>query len=167
VSDLEKMDALAGELADLAQQHDLTVAAAESLTSGAVASALGRAPRASVWFAGGVVAYSTRVKQRVLGVATDQVVTEEAAVELARGVASLLEADLAVSVTGVGGPDSEEGHPAGTAWLGVASRRGAFAELHHFDGDPSAVVQETTLAALRLALTEARRLAPSDSGQVS
>lgn len=167
MTDTDPIDEVAGQLAALAKRHGWTVAAAESLTSGAVASALGRAPDASDWFAGGVVAYLTAVKRQVLGVTADRVVTAAAAEQLARGVAGLTSADLAVATTGVGGPGSEEGQPAGTVWLAVVSRLGARTEQHRFDGDPASVVSEATLAAVRLVLAEARRLAPAAPVQVS
>ncbi len=162
--------AAAEELGALARDAGLQVAVAESLTSGAVASLLGRAPAASEWFAGGVVAYSTRVKVEVLGTTGGPVVNRSTAEQMARGAAGLTGADLAVATTGVGGPGSEEGEPAGTVWLGVWSARGARAERHRFDGDPAAVVAASAAAAVRLALAEARALAglaPPAPGRVS
>jgi nicotinamide-nucleotide amidase len=140
----------ASEVAATATARGLTVAVAESLTAGAIAGELGAAPEASTWFRGGVVAYSSEVKFEVLGVPVGPVVTEECARVMARGVASLLGADLVVSVTGVGGPGEEEGHPPGTVWFGVVSPAGEHAERRRFDGEPAVVVAATTAHALRL-----------------
>src|SRR5690606_26026329 len=76
---------LAEQIADLAGSRGLTVAAAESLTGGAVSSALAAAPEASDWYRGCVVAYSPRVKFDVLGVTPGPLVTDRCADELAHG----------------------------------------------------------------------------------
>jgi nicotinamide-nucleotide amidase len=131
---------------------ELTVAVAESLTSGNLAGRLGAAPNASDWFAGGVVAYTTTVKVHVLGVDPGPVVTARCARQMARGVLDLTRTDYAVALTGVGGPDPDEGHPAGTVFLAVASADGEKVAERHFDGDPGAVVQASTLEALRMLL---------------
>jgi nicotinamide-nucleotide amidase len=141
---------IAAEVADVVTAQRLTVAVAESLTAGTLACALGAAPDASTWFRGGVVAYAAEVKFKVLGVPPGPVVTEECARAMARGVASLLDAHLAVSVTGVGGPGDEEGQPPGTVWFGVVSPDGERAELRRFDGGPEDVLAATTSHALRL-----------------
>jgi nicotinamide-nucleotide amidase len=90
------------------------------------------------------------VKFEILGVEPGPVVTEACARAMARGVAGLLGADLAVAVTGVGGPGHEEGQPPGTVWFGVVSPTGEHAELRHFDGEPADVLAATTAVALGL-----------------
>jgi nicotinamide-nucleotide amidase len=141
---------LATELARLAGESRFTVAVAESLTGGRIASALAAAPDASVWFRGGLVAYAPEVKFKVLGVDPGPVVTEACARAMAHGVADLLHADLAVAVTGVGGPGEDEGQPAGTVWFGVVSPGREYTELRRFDGEPPEVVAATTRRALQL-----------------
>jgi nicotinamide-nucleotide amidase len=144
---------LAEQVGRLAQARGARVAVAESLTSGTIANQLGAAPEASDWFVGGVIAYAADVKFKVLGVEPGPVVTARCAVQMATGVADLLNADLAVAVTGVGGPDPDEGHPAGTVYLAV--RAGSHEEVghHHFDGDPTEVIEQSTVAALHMLLT--------------
>jgi nicotinamide-nucleotide amidase len=134
----------------------LTVAVAESLTAGAVASALGAAHGAATWFRGGVVAYAPEVKFAVLGVEPGPVATRECAEQMARGVAELMGADAAAATTGVGGPGPNEGKPAGTVFIAVRCRGRSAVTEHHFRGDPSAVVDQATravLAALREAIS--------------
>ena len=97
----------------------LTLAVAESLTGGLVASRLVDVPGASAWFRGGVVSYATDVKFSVLDVPEGPVVTAEAAAAMATGVRDLLGADVGLGVTGVAGPDSAEGQPPGTVFLAV------------------------------------------------
>jgi nicotinamide-nucleotide amidase len=138
------------EIGRMAQDRSVRIAAAESLTSGAIASALGRGEEASEWFAGGVVAYAESVKRDVLGVTATSVLTAQCARELATGVARLLDADVAVAVTGVGGPDPEEGLPAGTVYAAVCVGDEVTDATWRFEGDPSAIVEQTVTAALGL-----------------
>ena len=69
---------------------------------------------------------------------------------MATSVAELLGADLAVAVTGAGGPQPQDGQPPGTVWFGVFVDGSARTELRHFDGDPGDVVEATTAHALFL-----------------
>ena len=131
-------------------QAGRSVAVAESLTGGLLSARLARLPQASTWFRGGVVAYMASVKHDVLGVRPGPVVRREAAIEMARGVARALDADVAVAVTGVGGPDPEEGQPPGTVWIAVADGDRVVAEVHRFDGEPSEVCHRTCDVALGL-----------------
>jgi nicotinamide mononucleotide (NMN) deamidase PncC len=94
------------DLAGAALKHSgRTLAVAESLTGGLLSSAFARASGSGEWFRGGIVAYSSAVKYDLLDVPGGPVVSETAAVAMARGAGRLLEADVAVAVTGVGGPD--------------------------------------------------------------
>lgn len=77
-----------------------TLAVAESLTGGMLASAFARASGASDWFRGGSVAYSSAVKHDLLDVPDGPVVSEAAAAAMARGTARLFKADVAAAVTG-------------------------------------------------------------------
>lgn len=141
---------IAAEVARRAQAAGITIAAAESLTSGAITNTLGAAPDASEWLRGGVVAYAEEVKRDVLGVTADDITSAQCARELAAGVARLLGADAAVSVTGVGGPEPDDGEPAGSVYAAVAVG-GDIRDAHfQFDGDPSEVVHATVRAALEL-----------------
>jgi nicotinamide-nucleotide amidase len=97
----------------------LTLAVAESLTGGMVASRLVDVVGASTWFKGGVVAYDSQVKFDVLDVPEGPVVSGRAAEHMAEGVADLLGADVGLATTGVAGPDDQEGKPVGTVFLGV------------------------------------------------
>lgn len=138
-------------IAAAAAERGRTVATAESLTSGLIASRLGAGPSASEWFRGGVVAYQEPVKFDVLGVPEGPVVTAECAEQMARGVAKLLGADAAVAVTGVGGPDPDEGEEPGTVFVGIVV--GEALTVHRLDlagSDPDRILHETADRALRL-----------------
>ncbi|HVA51988.1 MAG TPA: competence/damage-inducible protein A [Acidimicrobiales bacterium] len=97
----------------------LTLAVAESLTGGLIASRLVNVAGASRWFRGGVVSYASQVKFDVLGVPEGPVVSADAAVAMAAGVRKLLGADVGLSVTGVAGPEEQDGHVAGTVFVGL------------------------------------------------
>jgi nicotinamide-nucleotide amidase len=138
-------------LAALVAERGVTVAAAESLTSGNVSAAIGAAPSAQDWFAGAVTAYSVEVKQKLLGLAEGvDPCSSECAETMAAGVRELLGADVAVSTTGVGGPDPQDGHPAGTVYIGWATASGTGSRLFTFDADASEVVHRTTSLAVDL-----------------
>jgi nicotinamide-nucleotide amidase len=149
-------ESLAQQIGALAKARGQTVATAESLTGGKLACHLAAAPDSSEWFRGSVVAYSSQVKFDVLGVPVGPVIGQVCAAAMAEGVADLLHADLSVAVTGVGGPEDQEGKPPGTVWFGVSIGGSVHVELRYFDGDPEQVLEQTTLHALRLLLEQAR-----------
>ncbi len=99
--------------------RSLSFGVAESLTGGLIASRLVNVPGASKWFRGGVVAYDSHVKFDVLGVPLGPVVTEAAAAAMAEGVARVTGADVGLGITGVAGPDDQEGVPPGTLFVGL------------------------------------------------
>jgi nicotinamide-nucleotide amidase len=141
---------LASGVAAAALDEGLTVGVAESLTSGAVCSALGAAPKASDWFRGGVVAYASAVKFDVLDVPEGPVVSRTAALAMAHGAARLLRADVVVAVTGAGGPSPQDGQQPGTVWFAVLAPNGERAEERLFPGGPEEVVHAATQRALEL-----------------
>ena len=137
-------------LADLVLDRGWRVACAESVTAGLVADELAKAPQASDWFLGGVVAYATEVKVRLLGVEDGPVVNQETAEQMARGVAELMRAQVAVATTGVGGPDPQEGQEAGTVWVGVHVDGTTTSHRLHVPGDPEDVCTGAAQRALQL-----------------
>ncbi len=145
-------------IAELAKEHGFTVGAAESLTGGAVSSALAMGSEAANWYHGCVVSYSRAVKQDLLGVTAEKLVTETCAREMVEGATKVLEVDAAVSTTGAGGPGPEEGQPAGTVHVGVLVRGNLSCHELHLDGDPGEVVETATQKSLGL-LLEAMRSA--------
>lgn len=130
-------------IADLAAAKKVRVVTSESLTCGNIAKTLGAGPNASAWFGGGIVAYQEPIKFDVLGVPEGPVVTRACAEQMARGARELLMADVAVSCTGVGGPDPSEGKPAGTVIVAVATKDGVEVRELSLDGEPDAVLAQT------------------------
>jgi nicotinamide-nucleotide amidase len=97
-----------------------TLAVAESLTGGLVTARLVDVPGASAWLRGGVVTYASDLKHLLLDVPEGPVVSDEAAAAMAAGVRRVMGADVGLGVTGVAGPDMQEGQRPGTVFLGVA-----------------------------------------------
>jgi nicotinamide-nucleotide amidase len=129
----------------------LTLGLAESLTGGLIASRLVNVVGASSWFRGAVVSYASEVKYDVLGVPEGPVVSPEAAQAMAEGARRVLGADVGLAVTGVAGPDSQDGQAPGTVYVGLAlPGRPAEAAALSVPGDRDRVRQYATISALDL-----------------
>ncbi|MGN0846015.1 MAG: CinA family protein [Kiritimatiellia bacterium] len=155
----------AEELVAFLTARGLTCATAESCTGGGVGQAITAVPGASAVFWGGVISYDNSVKRRLLGV--DEAVlngvgpiSPACAEQMAAGAREALRTDLAVSVTGLAGPDGDGVHPAGCVWFGVASRRGVRTRNEVFAGGRAEVRAAAVAYALGLLLDEAKRVAP-------
>lgn len=141
------------ELLELLTSSDASLATAESLTGGRLAAALTAVPGASASYRGGVVAYATEVKVRVLGVPDDVVstvgvVSAECASAMARGVRLLTGATYGVATTGVAGPSEQEGKPVGTVFVAVDGPHGGPTLALELTGTREQVVARTVEEAL-------------------
>jgi nicotinamide-nucleotide amidase len=141
----------------LATQRRLAVA--ESCTGGWLAKCLTDVPGSSQWFERGYVTYSNAAKEQALGVSASVIETFGAvscptAEQMAAGALHASGAQLALSITGVAGPDGgSPAKPVGLVWLALAQRNGTCAALEqHFSGDREAVRRAAVAAALRLLL---------------
>lgn len=136
----------------------LTLAAAESCTGGLTAKRLTDVPGASAVFLGGVVSYTNGVKERVLGVPHDMLekygaVSEPVARAMAEGVRRVTGADLALSVTGVAGPDKDDrGHDVGTVYIALSAENETTVQLLHLSGGRSAIRAAAADGMLRMLL---------------
>lgn len=135
---------------DLLRQRGLTLATAESVTGGLIASRLTSVPGASEVFRGSVVSYASEVKFDVLGVPRGPVVSDEAAIAMAEGACRVLGADVAVSVTGVAGPDQQEGVPVGTVFMGTCVEGESDSFMVRLPGDRERVRQFAAISVLDL-----------------
>jgi nicotinamide-nucleotide amidase len=128
------LPAVAGEALG---QSNLTLGTAESCTAGLLAAAVTDVPGSSSYYRGGVIAYSNEMKRRYLSVRQQTLsrmgaVSVEAAREMALGALDALEADVAVSITGIAGPGGGTPQkPVGTVYIGLAGG-GLEPEVHHF-----------------------------------
>jgi nicotinamide-nucleotide amidase len=114
--DAENMEYAVGSLL---QAQGLSLGLAESVTGGLVAARCTDVPGCSAWFRGGVVSYDSAVKFDLLDVPEGPVVSEQAAAAMATGARRVLGADVGLSVTGVAGPERQDGEPVGTAIFGL------------------------------------------------
>lgn len=148
---------LEAQVVRLLTERGLTLAVAESCTGGLIGHRLTNVPGSSACFLGGVVAYHDRAKAGILGVDEDVLtregaVSEAVAVAMARGVRRLLDADLAVGVTGVAGPSGGTPEkPVGTVFMALADRSGeTFARQCRWEGDREENKARSAQAALEL-----------------
>ncbi|MGT2772262.1 competence/damage-inducible protein A [Streptococcus marimammalium] len=115
------------------RQKKKTVTAAESLTAGLFQSQLAEFPGSSSIFKGGFVTYSIEEKSRMLGISIEElrengVVSAFTAEKMAENSRRLTDSDFAVSLTGVAGPDTLEGQPVGTVFIGLATKDSVFSQ---------------------------------------
>lgn len=128
---------LVNVVADLLTQQKKTLSAAESLTGGAFQSCMTSVSGASDYFSGGIVTYSNETKTAILGVSKKTIekfgaVSAECAIEMAKNAQQMFGTNLAISFTGVAGPDMLENKEVGTVWIGVAvNGEAAFAKEYH------------------------------------
>lgn len=132
---------IAAEVLQLCRERGLTLAAAESCTGGLIAKELTDIPGASQVFLGGVVSYTNHVKEQVLRVPAALLercgaVSAPVARAMALGARVLTGADLALSVTGLAGPDGDDrGNPVGTVFAALAAPEGVFVRQLLLGGD--------------------------------
>lgn len=159
----------ASRLLELLARRGWTLAVAESLTGGQVTAALVDVPGASAVLRGGVVAYATDLKASVLGVDAALLdargpVDPDVARAMARGVRDRLGADVGLATTGVAGPGPQDGHPAGTVHVAVATPAGVVTRALALPGDRARVRAGATAGVLALAVEVLGAQAPADGG---
>lgn len=152
----QRIEALAQAVITRATEKQATLATAESCTGGLIAGALTAIPGSSAAVQGGIVSYSNEVKQHELSVSTSDLeahgaVSEPVAIQMAKGARKALATTLAVSVTGIAGPDGGSAEkPVGTVWFGIDAPSGTQAEVRHFSGNRDEVRVQTVEHALEL-----------------
>ena len=142
----------------IAQLAGKTLVTAESLTGGGIGAALTAVPGSSAVFKGGIISYTDAVKREVLGVPAAYLssfgaVSAPVAEAMALGAFNLMQADYAISVTGLAGPAGDDyGNPVGTVFIGFCSKTTGFSKEYHFSGDRGSIRNQTIEAALQLVL---------------
>jgi PncC family amidohydrolase len=137
------------ELSELFLASGMTLALAESCTGGMIASRITDIPGCSSWFRGGVVAYHNDIKEKLLGVTSDNLqrygaVSEQVARSMAEGAIVSLDSDIALAVTGIAGPDGGTAEkPVGTVFIAVADRYACIVEKYYFEGSREMIRQNT------------------------
>jgi PncC family amidohydrolase len=131
-----------------------TLVTAESCTGGGIGAALTAIPGSSAVYKGGVICYTNWVKEQVLGVPAELLrefgaVSAPVAQAMAEGARKLLQADMALSVTGLAGPGGDEyGNPVGTVFIGCSMDDRTIVKECHFSGNRAKIREQTTAHAL-------------------
>jgi PncC family amidohydrolase len=125
-----------------------SIATAESCTAGRISSVLAVVEGAADFVKGGVVAYQDEAKRELLGVTATSVLSEPAAVQMAAGACRLMDADVAVSTTGVVGPEPREGVAPGTVFIATCVDGETSSAEHRFDGTPEQICETARHQAL-------------------
>jgi PncC family amidohydrolase len=155
----DALEAAARRLGQALVERGWQMAAAESCTGGLVGHVITQVPKSSEHFLGGIVSYSNAVKSELLGVPESLIddvgaVSAEVAEAMAAGtLRAFPAASIAVSVTGIAGPDGgSEEKPVGLTYVGAAIRNGrAMLERHQWPFDREGNKRASALAALELA----------------
>jgi len=141
---------------ELLRARQLTLATAESCTGGLVGHRLTDVPGSSDYYVGGVISYANSVKQQLLGVQPETLaqhgaVSQVCALEMARGVRRLLQADIGLSVTGIAGPTGgTPDKPVGLVYLALVAADQEHCRRFVWDGDRAANKARSAQAALEL-----------------
>ena len=156
----EEISALSDELVSLASEKNITMAFAESCTGGLIGASVTEISGASKVFLGSAVTYSNEAKQKILGVDHAVIsrygaVSEECALQMAAGSRRIFGSQIALSVTGVAGPDGgSPDKPVGTVWFGYASDEKECAFMRCFNGDRNYIRNATVQEALLFLVNE-------------
>ncbi len=145
---------LASVTGDLLKEQKLMLGVAESCTGGLIAAAITEVPGSSCWFKGGVVAYSNDLKEQLLAIDPHQIarygaVSAETARAMASQTALRFGCDIAVSATGIAGPDGgSEEKPVGTVYLGLSYHNQVSDRLCRFNGSRRQIQEKTAQTAV-------------------
>ncbi|CUS26569.1 competence damage-inducible protein A [Paucilactobacillus oligofermentans DSM 15707 = LMG 22743] len=157
-------ETLAMVVVKLLKAKNKAITAAESLTAGMFQSTIASVPGASNVFSGGFVTYSNQVKTQMLNIPSliikqNGVVSEQVATSMAENAKVIMNADIGISFTGVAGPDSLEGNPVGTVWIGLAGLGMTVAQKLQFASTDSrtAIREKSVLEALRMLWIKLRK----------
>ena len=154
-------DTMESVVLSLLEERGWTLGLAESVTGGLVGGRITSIAGASRVFKGGVISYASDVKFDVLGVEAGPVVSERAAMQMASGAQRVLGASVGLALTGVAGPDEQDGEPVGTLCVGVAFPNGqTFSTRSQLPGQRDQMRQFSVITALaflrKLLLSEPR-----------
>ena len=140
----------------LLKQRGMTVAVAESCTGGLVSHRITDVPGSSAYYNGSVIAYSYAIKEKMVGVRRETLdrhgaVSQQTALEMAKGARQVLCADVALAVTGVAGPGGGTPEkPVGLVYIALATSDGEWVEQYHWNGTRRENKERSAEAALDL-----------------
>ncbi len=149
-------------LGELLLPRGLWLATAESCTGGLISHLITNVSGSSSYYLGGVTSYSNEAKVRLLGVSRDTLeqhgaVSEQTVLEMARGIRTVMGADIGVSVSGIAGPTGgTPDKPVGTVWIGLSSVKEEYARHFLWTGDRLAVKEQSAQAAFQMVVEHLR-----------
>ena len=149
------LELLVGELL---RRRGLRLAIAESCTGGLIGHRITNVPGSSTYYVGSVTAYAYEAKVRLLGVRWGTLekygaVSQETALEMARGVRRALAADIGLAVTGIAGPGGGTPEkPVGLVWIGLNAAGYDEAWAYFWNGDRLQIKEQSAEQALNLLL---------------
>lgn len=142
----DQLNQLCAAVGTRLQSNNATITVAESCTGGWISKVMTDISGSSKWFEMGFITYSDKAKQQLIGVNRASLkqwgaVSEQVVREMALGALHIADADFAISVSGIAGPDGGSAEkPTGTIWFAFASAQGELmARLQMFSGDREAV----------------------------
>lgn len=143
-------------LGDLLTRQKKTIAVAESCTGGLVSNLITNVPGSSVYFMGGITAYSNQAKIDLLKV-PEKIVQEEGAVSrscavtMAQNARMILRSDIGIGLTGIAGPSGGTSQkPVGSVYIAVADGQKTICKLFRFEGDRLQIKQKASETALKM-----------------
>ena len=149
-----EQNSLANVVGQLLTSKGMSISAAESLTGGLFQSTLVSIPKSSQFFKGGMVAYDEAIKRNGLGISQQLLdeqgtVSEACAIAMSEACRQFFQTDIAISFTGVAGPDDLENQPAGTVWIGISQAgKEPFAKQYRFMKDRNGNRQHAVMQGL-------------------
>lgn len=149
-----ELEHFATQLGARLKQQGLYLVTAESCTGGWLAQAITSVPGSSTWFERGFVTYSNLAKQELLAVKAETIasygaVSEQTALEMVTGALAQSQAQVAVAITGVAGPNGGSPEkPVGTVWIAYALPNNTYAQHNYFFGDRNRIREQAVIAAL-------------------
>ena len=139
------------------KKQNLVISTAESCTGGLLASCIVSVAGASSIFKEGYITYCDNAKIHMLGVCKETLqtyyaVSSQTAIEMAKGCANVSGADIAISITGVAGPDMEDNKPVGLVYIGCCYKNHCKAYEFHFSGDRTSIRNQAVEEAFSIIL---------------
>lgn len=139
------------------ERKNLTVSFCESLTGGLISSRLVRVPGISKYFLGSIVAYNTIIKKSIgidENVIKNGVVSSECAKEMAKTANEILKSDITISITGVAGPDKQDGKDVGECYIGFYNSvtKKSFEKYIKINGDRNLIREKSSVIVLKILL---------------
>lgn len=159
ISATEDGESLVKEIAELLISQDKTFSIAESCTGGKISSIITSYSGSSIFFSGGIIAYSNQAKINQLSVknkdlAKYSAVSEKVAMQMAEGVKKQFQSDYAIATTGYAGPKGEK---VGQVFISFSSEEKTIALKFFFEGERKEIVNKISIKALSIFLSEIKK----------